>query len=125
MSLRKPLSVLWNMKKIKALKDWHQSSTKVMHQLSISVTNGIVGHIQDANSPREAWNKLVAFNANNEKACKIQLKNDLNAIKQDDSISNEYTFKIKGVCESLASVGVTIDDDKVESCLCNLRPTYK
>ena len=35
-------------------------------------------------------------------------------------------LKIKGLCESLSSIGVTIDDDdKVESCLRGLGIVYK
>ena len=41
------------------------------------------------------------------------------------SISN-YTLKIKSICESLASINVTVDDDdKVEVCLRGLGPQYK
>ena len=39
---------------------------------------------------------------------------------------NDYTLKIKSICKSLASIGVTIeDDDKVEVCLRGLMPAYK
>ncbi|MCO5612416.1 hypothetical protein L7F22_066683 [Adiantum nelumboides] len=39
---------------------------------------------------------------------------------------NEYTLKIKGIVESLASIGVQVeDDDKVEVCLRGLTPAYK
>ena len=39
---------------------------------------------------------------------------------------NDYTLKIKNIVESLASIGVTIDDDdKVEVCLYGLGPLYK
>ena len=39
---------------------------------------------------------------------------------------NEYALKIKGIVESLASIGVAVeDDDKVEVYLCGLTPAYK
>ena len=39
---------------------------------------------------------------------------------------NDYALKIKGICESLAFINVTIDDDdKVEACLRGLGPQYK
>ena len=39
---------------------------------------------------------------------------------------NEYALKIKGIVESLASIGVAVeDDDKVEVCLRGLTPAYK
>ena len=39
---------------------------------------------------------------------------------------NDYTLKIKSICESLASINVTVDDDdKIEVCLRGLGPQYK
>ena len=39
---------------------------------------------------------------------------------------NDYTLKIKSICESLASINVTVDDDdKIEVCLHGLGPQYK
>ncbi|MCO5577106.1 hypothetical protein L7F22_030928 [Adiantum nelumboides] len=46
---------------VKSLKDWHQGFAKVMYWLSVSVSNSIVGHIQDANSPKDVWNNLIAL----------------------------------------------------------------
>ncbi|MCO5576337.1 hypothetical protein L7F22_030146 [Adiantum nelumboides] len=57
----------------------------------------------------------------NTRARKIQLKNELNTIKKDDLSVNDYTLKIKALCESLSSIAVTVDDDdKLEACLCGL-----
>ncbi|MCO5593665.1 hypothetical protein L7F22_047681 [Adiantum nelumboides] len=39
---------------------------------------------QDADSPKDAWDNLIAFNATNTRARKIQLKNELNTIKKGD-----------------------------------------
>ncbi|MCO5564380.1 hypothetical protein L7F22_018040 [Adiantum nelumboides] len=80
----------------------------------------------DANSPKDAWDNLIAFNATNTRARKIQLKNELNTISKGDLSVNDYTLKIKALCESLSSIGVTVDDDdKVEACLCGLDNAYK
>ncbi|MCO5547223.1 hypothetical protein L7F22_000668 [Adiantum nelumboides] len=105
---------------VKSMKDMHRGSTKVMYWLSGSVSDSIVGHIQDANSPKDAWDNLIAFNATNTRVRKIQLKNELNKIKKGDLSVNDYTLKIKALCESLSSIGVAVDDDKVEACLCGL-----
>ncbi|MCO5600454.1 hypothetical protein L7F22_054567 [Adiantum nelumboides] len=48
---------------VKSLKDWHQGSAKVMYWLFVTVSNSIVGHIEDADSPKDAWDNLIAFNA--------------------------------------------------------------
>ena len=97
-----------------------------MYWLSVSVSNSIIGHIQDAKSPKEAWDNLIKFNANNTKARKIQLKNELNTIKRGEQSINENTLRIKSLFESLSSTGATVDDDdKVEACLQGLGTVYK
>ncbi|MCO5562105.1 hypothetical protein L7F22_015731 [Adiantum nelumboides] len=113
-------------KQVRSVKNWHQRYTKVMYWLSVSVSNSIVGHIQDADSSKDVWDNLIAFNATNTRARKIQLKNELNTIKKGDLSMNDYTLKIKALCESLSSIGVAVDDDdKVEECLCGLGNAYK
>ena len=103
---------------VKALKDWNQGSRKVMYWLSISIHDTMIGHIQDAKSPKEAWENLVTVDQTHTRARKIQLKDELDTMKKMDMSVNDYTLKIKAICESLASIGVTVDDDdKVESCL--------
>ena len=68
----------------------------------------------------------MPFDITNTKARKLQLKNELNKGKKENLSINDYTLKIKGICESLASIGVTVeDDDKVEVCLRGLTPAYK
>ncbi|MCO5579973.1 hypothetical protein L7F22_033840 [Adiantum nelumboides] len=100
---------------IKAFKDWNQGARKVMYWLSVSVQDTMIGHIQDAISPKQAWDRLVSVDTINTKARKIQLKNELNTVKKENLSINDYTLKIKGIVESLASIGVQVeDDDKVE-----------
>ena len=66
------------------------------------------------------------FDTTNTKARKLQLKNELNTVKKGNLSINDYTLKIKSICKSLASIGVTIEDgDKVEVCLCSFTPEYK
>ena len=111
---------------IKAFKDWNQGARKVLHWLSISIQDSMIGHIQDAMSPKEAWDILVQMFAKNTRARKIQLKNELNTVERKNMSINDYTLKIKSICESLASINVTVDDDdKIEVCLRGLGPQYK
>ncbi|MCO5559754.1 hypothetical protein L7F22_013356 [Adiantum nelumboides] len=92
----------------------------------VSVHDTMIGHIQDATSPKQAWDMLVSVDTTNTKARKIQLKNELNTVKKENLPINYYTLKIKGIVQSLASIGVQVeDDDKVEVCLRGLTPAYK
>ncbi|MCO5551812.1 hypothetical protein L7F22_005315 [Adiantum nelumboides] len=45
---------------VKSVKDWHQGSAKVMYWLFVGVSDSIVRHIQDADSPKDAWDNLIA-----------------------------------------------------------------
>ncbi|MCO5586238.1 hypothetical protein L7F22_040177 [Adiantum nelumboides] len=106
--------------------DEDERARKVIYWLSVSVQDTMIGHIQDATSPKQAWDKLVSVDTTNTKTRKIQLKNELNTVKKENLSISDYTLKIKGIVESLASIGVQVeDDDKVEVCLCGLTPTYK
>ncbi|MCO5596984.1 hypothetical protein L7F22_051056 [Adiantum nelumboides] len=69
---------------IKAFKDWNQEARKVMYWLSVSVQDTMIGHIQDATSPKQAWDRLVSFDTTNTKARKIQLKTELNTVKKEN-----------------------------------------
>ncbi|MCO5590917.1 hypothetical protein L7F22_044893 [Adiantum nelumboides] len=106
--------------------EFHRGVARVVYWLSINVFDGKTGHIQDEDSPKDPWDNLIAFNANNTRARRIQLKKELNTIKEGDLFVNDYTLKIKALCESLYLVGVAVDDDdKVEACLRGLGNAYK
>ena len=97
-----------------------------MYWLSINIQDTMIGHIQDVDSPKEAWDELVKIYETNTKARKLQLKNNFNTVSKKNLTVNEYALKIKGIVESLASIGVAVeDDDKVEVCLRGLTPAYK
>ena len=86
----------------------------------------MIGHIQDVETPQESWDNLMKVYETNTKARKLQLMNEFNTVKKENIIVNEYVLKIKELVESLASIGVLVDDDdKVEVCLCVLTHAYK
>ena len=83
--------------KLKTLKDWNQGAQKVMYWLSVSIQDTMIGHIQDATSPKEAWDRLLSFDTTNTKARKLQLKNELSTLKKENLLINDYTLKIKSI----------------------------
>ena len=62
---------------LKAVKDWTQGSSKVLYWMSVSIHDSMIGHIQSATTPKQAWDRLVAFDAINTKARKMQLKDEI------------------------------------------------
>ena len=67
---------------VQAFKAWHERASKVMYCLSISVTDVMIGHIQDAATPKDAWDTLVKLYSTNTKARKMQLKQELHNVKK-------------------------------------------
>ncbi len=48
-----------------------------MYWLSMSVSDSMIVHIQDAKSLKQAWDTLVKMHSTNTQACKMQLKQEL------------------------------------------------
>ena len=74
---------------------------------------------------KEAWGNFRNIFAANTTARKLQLHHELNAIQQRDMSIANYTLKIKELSNSLSSINVNIDDDKmVQICLGRLAPCF-
>ena len=71
----------------------------MMYWLFVRIHDNMIGHIQDATSPKQAWDRLVSFDTTNTKYRRLQLKNDLNRVKKENISINEYNLKIKSICE--------------------------
>jgi hypothetical protein len=86
----------------------------------------MIGHIQDAHIPAKAWQNLVQMFQTNTKARKLQLKQELHTMEKKNMSINEYSLKIKGIVESLASINVSMDDDDLVIVYLNeLEKEYK
>jgi hypothetical protein len=57
----------------------------------------MLGQIQEAVSPKEAWDSLVKLFAINTKARKLQFKIELNTLEKGKISVNEYALKIKSI----------------------------
>ncbi|KAH7440695.1 hypothetical protein KP509_03G006300 [Ceratopteris richardii] len=53
---------------LRAYEEWKQGARKVMYWLSVSIHDSMIGHIQDAKTPKEAWNSLFTLYETNTKA---------------------------------------------------------
>ena len=107
-------------KELKAWKTWNEKEKKVMFLISQNVSNGMIAHIQNAGTAKEAWDTLEKLYHTNTKPKKIQLKNELNNMKKVESTSvNDYLLKIKEIADALGSIGAQPDDDDVVSATLN------
>jgi hypothetical protein len=65
---------------IQANKTWHEKARKVLYWLSVSVSDSMIVHIQDAKSPKQALDTLVKMYNTNTQARKMQLKQELHSL---------------------------------------------
>jgi hypothetical protein len=56
---------------IQANKSWHEKSRKILYWLSVSVSDSMIVHIQDAKSLKQAWDTLVKMYNTNTQALKM------------------------------------------------------
>ncbi|MCO5597945.1 hypothetical protein L7F22_052032 [Adiantum nelumboides] len=108
----------------KALKDWMQGKSNVMYWLSMSVLDGMMGYLESAPSLAIAWKSLEKLNEDHTRVKKLQLKIELNTMKQGCLSIKDYASKIKTIKNFFGSIGVTIvdDNDVVTAMLEGLRP---
>ena len=102
---------LWNLseKKVIRSRDIVFSS---MYYFASSVSDQLLSHIWDTKMPKEAWTNLKKVFAARSTAWKLQLK-DLSNVRQKDMSVADYTTRIKEIYESLASINVTVEEDKM------------
>ena len=92
---------------LKAWKTWNEREIKVMFLILQNVSNGMIGHIQELTTSKNAWETLKRLCTSNTKTRKIQLKNKLNNMKKTNSIYvNDYILKIKEILDALGSIGL-------------------
>ena len=84
-----------------------------MYCLATCVYNHMLSHISDPKTPKEAWENLEKILATNTSAHKLQLRQELNNIKQKEIFVSDYTAKVKSICDSLGSINVNINEDKM------------
>jgi predicted transposase YbfD/YdcC len=88
---------------IQANKTWHEKARKILYWLSVSVSDSMIVHIQDAKSPKQAWNTLVKMYNTNTQARKMQLKQEVHNLQKNKMNMNDYFTKVKNLADAFAS----------------------
>jgi hypothetical protein len=76
----------------------------------------MIMHIQDAKSPKQAWDTLYSTNT---QARKMQLKQELHNLQKKKMNINDYSTKLKNLVDVLASIGAPIDDEDLVAMTLN------
>ena len=77
------------------------------------VDDQMLNYIKDAKAPKEAWENLKKIFAASTTTRKLQLRQELNNIRQRDMSVTDYTTKIKEICDALGSINVTVDEEEM------------
>jgi hypothetical protein len=96
---------------IQANKTWHEKARKILYWLFVSVSDSMIVHIQDAKSPKQAWDTLLKMYSTNMQARKMQLKQELHNLQKNKMNINDYSTKVKNLTYVLAFIGAFVDDE--------------
>ncbi len=77
----------------------------------MSVSDSMIVHIQDAKSPKQAWDTLVKMYNTNTQARKMQLEQELHNLQKNNMNINDYSTKVKNLADALVSIRALVDDE--------------
>jgi hypothetical protein len=75
-------------------------------------------HIQNAKSPKQAWDTLVKMYSTNTQTCKMQLKQKLHNLQKNKMNISDST-KVKNLTDAFASIGAPVDDEDLVAVTLN------
>ena len=94
---------------------WEQGASRVLYCLATCVHDHMLSHIRDAKTPKEAWENLKKIFAADTSARKLQLRQELNNIRQKEMSVTDYT----------ASININIDEEEMmQVCLGGLAQRF-
>jgi len=76
-------------------------------------------HIQNAKSPKQAWDTLVKMYSTNTQARKMQLKQELHNLQKNKMNINDYSTKVKNLVDAFAFIGAPVDDEDLVAVTLN------
>ncbi|KAL2632020.1 hypothetical protein R1flu_016706 [Riccia fluitans] len=78
-------------------------------QAKHSSLGSYIGHIQDCDSPKKAWDALANLFQSGTEARKLQLLQQFNSVKKGSMCINNFVNQIKSLADQLASVKIVVD----------------
>ena len=79
-----------------------------MYWLSINIFDAMIVHIQDVETPKDAWDTLSKLY--NMQAWKMQIKHDLHNVKRENMNINDHFMMVKKLANLHTSNSVPIKD---------------
>ena len=105
---------------------WEQSASRVMYYFASSVEDQLRNYIRDAKTPKDAWTNLKRVFTASTTIRKMQLRQEFSNVRQKDLSVANYIARIKEICDSLGSINMTVEEDKmVQVCLRGLVSRFR
>jgi hypothetical protein len=104
---------------IQANKTWHEKVRKILYWIFVSVFDSMIMHIQDAKSPKQAWDTLVKMYSTNTQARKMQFEQELHNLQKNKMNINDYSTKVKNLADVFTSIRAPIDDEDLMAMTLN------
>jgi ribosomal protein S30 len=79
----------------------------------------MIVHIQNAKSPKQAWDTLVKMYNINTQTRKMQLKQKIHNLQKSKMNISDYSTKVKNLANALASIGTLVDDEDLVAVTLN------
>ena len=86
------------------LRKWKIKAGKAMFVLKTTIEEDLLEHIQDAKTPKEAWDVFVKlFSKKNDTKLQL-LENELFSVAQRDMTIAEYFHKVRSLCRAISEL---------------------
>ena len=106
--------------------DWEELQLKAAGTIRLCLSDQVIYHVMDENSPKKIWEKLESQFMSKTATTKVYLKQKLYGMRmQEGSNLVEYMNAFNHVVTDLARLGATVDDeDRAILLLCSLPSSY-
>ncbi|KAJ4748220.1 Zinc-binding dehydrogenase family protein [Rhynchospora pubera] len=112
---------------IRAYKKWKVKAGRALFVLKTTVDKSLLSHIEDVESPKEAWDIFAAlFSKKNTSRLQL-LERELMNISQGNMTVSEYFLKVKNLCREIEQLDANakIGEDRMRRIIINgMRPEF-
>ena len=92
---------------------WEQVTSRVMCRFTSSVIDQLLSHIRDVKMPKEAWTNLRKVFHCQHHGQKASTQAGVDQCPTEGHVVADFTARIKEICDSLASMNATIEEDEM------------
>nr|XP_011471076.1 PREDICTED: uncharacterized protein LOC105353520 [Fragaria vesca subsp. vesca] len=103
--------------------NWVQNDSTILSILAATLSNDALSFIIGSKSSKEIWCRRKEKYVDDSRYNIMNLKNSLYKIKKDSDSIDRYLFRVKSICDQLATMGVYMDDEDIVVSVLNGLPS--